>query len=290
VRKIIVAAICILVVSGSNAGGQVIYLSEDPNFGNWDCNIPDEGVLVNIYVFAYSWFHDFTAVHFSAPLPPCFVGATHLNETPPSPFLSIGNSQTGIAIAFGQCLEPPIHVLTITVMVQGLTETCCPYPVLPHPASTSGEIEFVDCDQNLITGWPGETTFVTTDWSLCNTDTTTISNTYPPDGATDVPLDVILGYDYELPHRCPACTCAEQEMFYFGSAPDALSLYSPNTGGPYQSNFDPGTLTPGTTYYWYAAVAYIDHRAQTEVMSFTTTGPSVPAERTTWGRIKALYR
>jgi hypothetical protein len=88
-------------------------------------------------------------------------GAIWLSDTPPFPIL-IGSSQTGFAIGYGACLASPIHVMLINYFAQGTSQTCCEYPVLPDPNVPSGQIEVVDCTQNLIFG-SGATAVVNSD-------------------------------------------------------------------------------------------------------------------------------
>ena len=87
--------------------------------------------LLSIYVVVINT-PGAAAVGFSAPLPDCFLGASYLTDTFVYP-ITLGNSQTGIGIGFGTCITGPIHVLTIHVLTAGLTERCCPYPVIPDP-------------------------------------------------------------------------------------------------------------------------------------------------------------
>jgi hypothetical protein len=67
-----------------------------------------------------------------------------------------------VSVGYGACLGEPIHVLTILYFGQGATQVCCQYPVLPNPATVSGLIEVVDCQNNLIFGM-GETTWLNSD-------------------------------------------------------------------------------------------------------------------------------
>ena len=92
------------------------------------------------------------ASQFSAPRPSC-LNVTHLYDTPV--FTTIGNSQTGVAIGYGQCLTGTFQILTITYFAQGLTPDCCYYEVLPDPSSPSGAIEVFDCNDQLVfpPGW-----------------------------------------------------------------------------------------------------------------------------------------
>ena len=76
----------------------------------------------------------------------------YLSDTAVFP-VTIGSSQTGVAIGYGACLAAPIHILSINVFCQGLTPPCCYYSVLPDPQTLSGQIEVVDCANNLLVGF-----------------------------------------------------------------------------------------------------------------------------------------
>ena len=90
-----------------------------------------------------------TASQWSAPVPGCMIAAIWLSDTPVFG-VTIGNSQTGVSIGYGGCLGSPIHVLTITLFAQALTTPCCVWSVLPNPNVPSGQIEVVDCGNNLL--------------------------------------------------------------------------------------------------------------------------------------------
>ena len=85
-----------------------------------------------------------TASQFSAPKPACMM-ALWLSDTAVFP-VTIGNTQTGVAIGYGTCLALPLHVLTMNFFCQGLTAPCCLYRVQPDPAIASGQIEGIDCN------------------------------------------------------------------------------------------------------------------------------------------------
>ena len=87
-----------------------------------------------------------TASQFIARRPACF-DATYIGEAPRFA-VTIGNSQTGISIGYGQCLDPPIHILTINYFGTGNTGSCCYHPLgcdPLDPAGIPGQISVVDC-------------------------------------------------------------------------------------------------------------------------------------------------
>jgi hypothetical protein len=70
------------------------------------------------------------------------------------------------------------------------------------------------------------------------------TNPSPADGATDVPLDVMLSWDL-------GAGSSASEV-YFGDSYDEVDAGAVNTfkGLVVQETFSPGRLTPDTTYYW----------------------------------------
>ena len=108
-----------------------------------DCNVYDAAgpQMLNVYVVHVGHLGA-DAVWFSAPAPDCFSTAVYLSDTSVFPGTT-GNSQTGVEIYYPSCQTAPVHVLTIHYFVQGLTQSCCYYPVLPH--SGHADIEAKAC-------------------------------------------------------------------------------------------------------------------------------------------------
>lgn len=215
-----------------------------------------------------------SAVQFAAPVPACFTNAFYIGEDVQFP-LHIGDSQNGIAIAFGTCLSSPVHVLTINVYTTEPVTTMCYYPVLPSPMAASGMVETTDCDENFVYGI-GLTSMVGTYgppevWAV-----------NPIDGSTAAPLNSKLVWWIE---RHSLGLGVLWSNLYFGTDADPPLVAS------YLEDFmyDPGPLQPLTTYYWKVQAVDTDTGAtMSDVWSFTTEGP-VPAEPTSWGRIKSLF-
>ena len=116
--------------------------------GGTDCNMFDNVPgLANYYVVHVNT-PGATASQFAAPTPSCLL-ATFLSSSSPFP-VAIGNILTGIAIGYGACFTGPIHVATVQYFAQGLTGPCCYYPIVPDFAIASGQIEVVDCVENLV--------------------------------------------------------------------------------------------------------------------------------------------
>ena len=124
------------------------YLVPSPDPTRTDLMICDKTPgLLNIYVVC-RWFNGSTAVQFAAPKPSCSTAA-YLSDTLVFP-VTIGNSQYGVAVGFGSCRMPPVHVLTITYFAYGTTPADCVYLTLPDPLSGSGWIEIADCNFDLV--------------------------------------------------------------------------------------------------------------------------------------------
>jgi hypothetical protein len=63
------------------------------------------------------------------------------------------------------------------------------------------------------------------------------TNPYPADGATDVPIDVVLSWS-------PGHGALMYDVYFGTSSPP------PWIGKLVETSYDPGTLEPGTTYFW----------------------------------------
>jgi hypothetical protein len=135
----------VLMVSASMAfaqGGSVGIFA-DP--GGTSCNLADVAAGLASYYAVHVYHAGATASQFAAPQPACMVGVTYLSDT--AVFgVTIGSSQTGVAIGYGTCQAAPTHVLTINYFVGGATPPCCYYPVIPDPNVPSGQIEVTDCN------------------------------------------------------------------------------------------------------------------------------------------------
>ncbi len=100
--------------------------------GGVTCNIEDVAPLVYVHMLVTERA-DVAAVHFAAPKPSCWVGATWLGDNISFPVV-IGDSQNnyiyGLSIAFGDCLDSPIYLGAIVYWTQGQALPCCWYPVV----------------------------------------------------------------------------------------------------------------------------------------------------------------
>jgi len=217
----------------------------------------------------------------SAPIPECYSGA--VTDYVLHPYS--GDPQVSAHITFTSCLSAGSElVLVRDISVDDVTTSpCCELVV----TISNG----LDCIGGSVS--PRSATMLLAPDGVCD-QVTVISNTLPLDGADELSTSTDMSYRYELPPQCPASPTSPQVLFYFGTDPGDLSLemYSTVTtypGGIGDAIFDPGELAYGTTYYWRAAVNYLEP-ALTPVMSFTTIEPPVSVRIGTWGRVKALYR
>ncbi|UCG52785.1 MAG: hypothetical protein JSW58_04325 [Candidatus Latescibacterota bacterium] len=150
-RKVLLLAL-VVVSSASLAFAQTgggIGLSSDTQ--GIDCNLWDMVAGLGSYYVVHKTIPGSitcaTACQFWAPSPACNMG-TYLSDTAVWP-VTIGNSQTGVAIGYGSPQVLPVHVLTINFFNSGLTGACCQYDVFADPAVPSGMIEVVDCNNVL---------------------------------------------------------------------------------------------------------------------------------------------
>lgn len=274
--RAIVAAVIVLAAWVPTHAQQASIGAFTDSGGIW-CGIEDSGPgVIPIYIVAQFPF-GVTATQFLAPIPSCFVGATWVSDTFVFP-VTVGNSQTGVAIGFGGCRLGRTHVLTINVQVQGLTEGCCRYAFLPHPDATLDGLEFTDCDFNLFVGTE-YASFVTEDgqWTA-----PLVSDLQPIDGAIDQPLDTKLTWDL---YYCSCGLGVRWDTVYFGTTPDP-----PEVAETWDHHgYDPGPLRPNTMYYWKVRASDSDAGSTTTTVFTFTTERAVPIEPTTWGRIKGLY-
>jgi len=163
--RTLLSLLALLVLVASPAFAQGGWISMFADQSGTDCDLPDRMTgLTPYYVVHYMYSGGATASQFWTPAPWC-LGATYLSDTAVFP-VTIGNSQTGVSIGYGVCLFDRAHVLTLNFFTQGTSPECCCYFVYPHPESTTGEIEVVDCGNNLVTangGWG----YINADWVTC---------------------------------------------------------------------------------------------------------------------------
>jgi hypothetical protein len=143
---LIIAATLVFGTSLAFAQAGTIGIYGDP--GGTLCELEDATPGLCSYYVVHVLTPGATAAQFSAPAPACFAGP-YLSDTAVFP-VTIGSSQTGVAIGYGTCVVGPAHILTINYFCQGLTGNCCEYAILADPNVPSGEIEVVDCTSGLL--------------------------------------------------------------------------------------------------------------------------------------------
>jgi hypothetical protein len=70
---------------------------------------------------------------------------TYLAEFATPPYIPIGNSQTGITIAYGSCQPSPNMIMTIQYFGSALTPPCSYIQVVPDPAANPPGILVAEC-------------------------------------------------------------------------------------------------------------------------------------------------
>ena len=119
-----------------------------------DCGLVAGGVPTNTWNLVHVLTTGATAIQFQATMPACATGIMFLSDQAQFP-VTVGDSQTGVAIGYGVCLTGPIHVLSI-VSFGSTANTCCNYPITGDPDTPSGTVEVVDCAGNLLTNVPSQ--------------------------------------------------------------------------------------------------------------------------------------
>jgi hypothetical protein len=145
-KRAIVAALPLLLLASAvfAQSGAVCIFTDD---GGAACDFVDTTPgLVTLYIF-HTQTPGAKAVQFAAPIPPCMVGATFISDDDVFP-VTIGNSQDGVSVGYGDCLSGPIHVLTVNILASGTSTPNCAYPITPDPSA--GQVEMLDCNDNTL--------------------------------------------------------------------------------------------------------------------------------------------
>ena len=164
----------VLTVCASMAFAQAGSVGLFADVAGTDCNLSDAAPGLCAYYAVHVYHAGAIACQFSAPVPSCFLG-TWLSDTAVYP-VTVGGSPTGVAIGYGACQAAPTHVLTINMFCQGLTAPCCLYQVVEDPNVPSGQVEVVDCANNLLFG-TGGAAIINAD-PTCNCDVPTNESTW----------------------------------------------------------------------------------------------------------------
>jgi len=130
----------VLCASPLAAQGGRISLYGDP--AGSDCGVyPNVDELVDVYVFHVNTLGA-TGSQFSAPNPTC-AQWTYFQDYPVFD-ITLGNSQSGVAIAYGTCRTGTFLLMRILYYAHGQSDPCCYYPALPDPREP-GDILATDC-------------------------------------------------------------------------------------------------------------------------------------------------
>lgn len=276
-----------LTTAGTVAAQQArIGVYNSPSF--YACSfVPDLNIISTAYVVVRNTV-PFQTIRFSAPVPNCngivWLGDTYWGDivVPPAP----GDSQTGAEVTFVSCTSSPQIVMAIQYMAMSASDPCV-WVAEPHSADASGWIEMIDCE-----GYPakGASTYVGNCTLIGEYLMIAGYRPTPVDGATGVPVNVLLDFvgpgnllyfaDHPLDVPIPGHSHWDDVIFYDGQ-------------GSIPTPFNPGTLSPNTTYYWQivndCGPCVHGDSAAGDMWSFTT-GAAVATESSTWGQIKSLFR
>jgi hypothetical protein len=107
-HAVLLAAFLVHPVWAQYSGQTTVGIYADPE--GTECNLTDDAAGLKDYYVILNSNVRHTGLDFAAPKPDCFDAIYVTDETD---FLTLGNSQTGITIAFPACWPVPAHVLTI---------------------------------------------------------------------------------------------------------------------------------------------------------------------------------
>jgi len=163
----------------------------------------------------------------------------------------------------------------MTFFVIAPSTACCVYDIVPDPTAPSGQIEIVDCAQNISPGFSQPL--------LIDDTIVSVGNPSPADGATEVPMsNPLISWSTG---GWPCFWLGHYEV-YFGTTPDPPLFWA-----GIETAFPPGMLQHSTTYYWRVEEKYGQNCTMSAgpLWSFTTEQP-IGTTPSTWGAIKALFR
>ena len=144
-KSIVIGAVVLSLVP-MTAYSDTIGVYDDPQ--GTECNISDVTDLMKEVYVVHKSSQGTTGAQWSAPKPACWTNASWLSDTAVWPVV-VGDSQTGMRLAYGLCQTGAYLVTTIYYFVDGTSPACCQYPLLPHPDLPSGQVEVTDCNFNI---------------------------------------------------------------------------------------------------------------------------------------------
>ncbi len=154
--RILISCLIVILAAGPAAAEHAVGIFSDSRGLN--CNIYDNSpTLFSVYVVHYQGYYPEGAsgIRFKAPVPLCATGVSWVSDQPMFG-TTVGGSQTGAVVFYGSlCVWSTVAVMRINLMGNGLSETCCPYPV--EPISGHQYIEVIDCHNNSVEALPRDT-------------------------------------------------------------------------------------------------------------------------------------
>lgn len=222
------------------ARSQTIGIYTDENRSS--CSLSDAGPgLIRAYVVV-NVSSGMTGVRFAAPKPACFQ-ATWMSDEIPDGFVSIGDSQTDISIAFGVCTPGVTNVLTIVYQKTSSTAPCCELPIVAPEGQS--EVQYADCafaehTLNTTSGYVNANASCPCGAGI-DQPPTAPSNPFPANEAQQLPYLLTLSWVSNDPEGYPL-----HFNVYFGTNPSPPLLQS----GVTAPTLDVGPLIFDTPYYW----------------------------------------
>jgi hypothetical protein len=260
-----------------------IGISTDEGGTGCEFQVPPLMGTTRVYVMAFHNNSGISGAQFELAIPPC---APYRIATWSSPFVTIGDPESGIAFSTGGCLSGTSLLLTIDLQRVGEPiDECCALRLTPHVESMTGEVEIVDCSFSNVLRANSDVLWLAGDNASCAL-LPPPSEPSPVIGAIDVALATSLNcalHGFEYSSCLPLGS--DWVQVFFGTDPNPPLV---GNGGPFP--YPVTGLAPATTYYWKVLYSYWGGGpVSSPVWSFTTTN-STPVTASTWGAIKALYR
>lgn len=152
-----VALVCAWSSAWSQTGGKIVLAGSSDGS---TCSIVETGPgFIEVHVVVLDVV-GLSGIQFAAPKPDCWTDATWVSDDVPVGIF-LGDTQDpvgGLSVAFGACLDAPVHVATISFFTTGAGTQCCSYPVLKatgdlHP-EVDGPIVVLCSDPTHVAGVP----------------------------------------------------------------------------------------------------------------------------------------
>ncbi len=128
----------------AQGGGGTVALYSDSLFT--DSTFVDNVLSVlHVYVVHQDFIPGASGIQFRIERSAGFT-ATYVSESSPH-ITVVGNSETGVAIAYGACKTAPVVLLDIIYVAHGTSGTCSYLASTAHPPSPSGKIKVITCTE-----------------------------------------------------------------------------------------------------------------------------------------------